>query len=157
MRPAVIAAVLGGLAMFLLDPDAGRRRRRDLARVLGEAREPLQQAGKSSRRAARDAQKASRQAAKTVGQWRQDASGRSAGPSATAWVLVLAGIAAAAATGVAIAYAFDRERGAQRRGRLRQAAQDMQDQVRQQSAEAAALAKERVSEIRDEIPQPGDQ
>jgi gas vesicle protein len=157
MRPAFIAAVLGGLAMFLLDPDAGRRRRRDLVRVLGEAQQPLQQAGKSSRRAARDARKASRQAAKTVGEWRRDASGRAAGPPATAWILVLAGIATAAAAGVAAAYAFDPQRGARRRRRLGQAAQHARDQVRQQGAGAAELAKERVSEIREEIPKPGDQ
>lgn len=152
MVRALIAAVLGGVAVFLFDPDLGTRRRKGLAKLAGQGRESLEQAGKRSRRAATEAKKASRRGAKTIGQLKRDVSGEPSGPSAGTWVLLGGGILAAGAIGAGIAYAMDPDRGAARREQLRQKALDTRNQLQQQGAQAADAAKQRFSEAREQVP-----
>lgn len=121
---------MGALAMFLLDPDVGARRRGDLVRVIDEGRAGLEETGRKSRRAA-----------KSMRGLRRDLVG---GPSRAPWILALGGVGAAAALGAIVAYALDPNRGAERRKRARAALEDAQEKVGQQASEAVAAAKERL-------------
>lgn len=133
MKRILVAVAAGALAMFLLDPDLGARRRRNAVRAFDSNRGSIVEAKKASRRATRNA-------ARTVGQVRRDLSGASSAPSAGSWVLALTGMAAAAAGAAAVTYLFDTDRGAQRRVDLGNAVRQRQDQLARQGANAAGVA-----------------
>jgi hypothetical protein len=147
VKRILVSIAAGALGMFLLDPDAGDRRRRRALGAFDPNRGSIKEARKASRRA-------TRQAAKTVGLVRRDLSGNPSGPSAGSWVLALTGVAAAAAAGAALTYLFDTDRGAQRRVDLGNTLRQKQDQLARQGANAANAANGAAAAAREKVAQP---
>jgi gas vesicle protein len=148
MNRLTMGAALGGLAVYLFDPDLGEERRERLLSLWREYRGSALQAGRAASRAVESARPVARRMTKAVGQGdRAEALDR--GRPAVSLPILLG----AAAIGGILVYFLDPVEGVERRQRLLSTWQDLRPsspkaerQAAQQTAKAVKPHPGRVSD-----------
>ena len=148
MNRLTMGAALGGLAIYLFDPESGEERRERLLSLWRENRDSAVQAGRDVSQAAESARPLARRMTKAVGggDWTEAFDrGRPA--------VSLPKLIGAAAIGGALVYFLDPVKGSKRRQRLLSALQEKRHstleaarQAARQSANAATPHADRVSD-----------
>jgi len=150
MKRLTMGAALGGLAVYLLDPELGEERRERLVSLWRENRNSVVQAGRAASQAAESARPLARRMTKAVarGDWAKPVDRGRPGVS----LLKLIG---AAAIGGTLVYFLDPVSGSERRQRLLSAWQEKRDSMleadRQATPQTATAVKPQAGRVTDQM------
>jgi gas vesicle protein len=150
MKRLAMGAALGGLAVYLYDPELGEERRERLLSLWRENRESAVQVGRSASQAAESARPLARRMTKAVGRtdWAQAFFHR---PRRTAGLPALIG---AAVIGGVLVYFLDSSKGSERRKWLLAAWQEKQHSTVEAGRQAARQTVKTVQPVASRV---GDQ
>ncbi len=155
MRRLTIGAALGGLAVYLFDPELGEERRERLFSLWRENRGSAVQAGRAAVQAAESARPLARRMTKAVGRgdWAEPfGRGR---PAASLPTLIGAAVIGAAVIGGALVYFLDPVKGPERRQWLLSTWQETRRSALEAGRQAARQTAEAVKPhrgiVRDQV------
>ncbi len=150
MNRLTMGAVLGGLAVYLFDPEVGEERRARLSSLWRENRGSVVQAGRAASQAAESARPLARRMTNAVsrGDWAEAFDrGR---PAVTLTKLI-----GAAAIGATLVYFLDPVKGSERRQRLLSAWQERRrstlETIRQAARQTAKAVKPDAGRVSDQV------
>jgi gas vesicle protein len=146
MNRLTIGVALGGLAVFLFDPESGEERRERLLSLWRQNRAGAVQAGRAVSQAAESARPLARRMTKAVGRgdWAEAFDrGRPA--------VSLPKLIGAAVMGGALVYLLDPVKGSERRQRLLSAWREKRRSTLEAARQAAKAVTPRADRIRDQV------
>jgi gas vesicle protein len=150
MKRLTMGAVLGGLAVYLFDPELGEERRERLSSLWRENRGSVVQAGRVASQAAESARPLARRMTKAVSRGDRVEAFDRGRPAVSLTKLV-----GAAAIGATLVYFLDSVKGSERRQRLLSAWQEKRhstlEAVRQAARQTAKAVKPHAGRVGDQV------